>query len=92
MFKDHQDGEAVRTVVDGSSDEKQRVSVSATVKDKTLTVTMANTSLKTDEEIGLSLLGYSGAVRECEMTVLSAESVHDCNTFESPDRVIPVTV
>ncbi len=92
MFKEHQDGEAVRTIVDSSPDEKRRVSVSATVNDKTLTVTMANVSLEEDEEIELSLLGYGGEISACEMTVLSAESVHDCNTFESPDRIAPISV
>ncbi|MBQ8817448.1 MAG: alpha-N-arabinofuranosidase [Clostridia bacterium] len=91
MFKDHQGGEALRVVIDNNEDEKHKISASATVKDGTLTVTLANISLEVDEKIDLSLLGYDGVVGECEMTVLSSEDIHSCNTFEHPNTVVPVT-
>ena len=91
MFKDHQGGEALRVVIDNNEDEKHKISASATLKDGTLTVTFANISLEADEKIDLSLLGCDGVVGECEMTVLSSEDIHSCNTFEHPNTVVPVT-
>lgn len=88
MFKGHQGGEAIRTVVEDNAEIESRVSASASVKDGVLTVTLANYSCKDSAEIDLNLLGgkYCG---KAEVTVLSGEKINSCNTFEHPNNVTP---
>ena len=91
MYKEHQGGNALRTLVSDNGDIHNRISVSASEKNGTLTVTLANLSHDTDETVDLSLLGLTETVKECSASLLTASDIHAHNTFESPEAVKPVT-
>ncbi len=91
MFKEHQDGEALRVIISDNEDKKMRVSASASVKNNILTLTMANLSCDQDMDIDLSVLGCENKFGKCEITVLKSDDVHAHNTFDDPERVIPMT-
>ncbi|MBQ5821005.1 MAG: hypothetical protein IIW31_07190, partial [Clostridia bacterium] len=66
-------------------------SVSASVKDDVMTITMANCSCTEDIDVLPELLGLNRTVKSASMTVLAADDMHAHNTFEAPDAVVPVT-
>jgi alpha-N-arabinofuranosidase len=88
FYKDHQGAESLDTVVADNEDIKNRVSVSASVKDGKMLVTLANYAIDHACEISLDLLGASvsgkGSAR-----ILAAEDVHAHNTFDNPNAVVP---
>ena len=88
FYKDHQGAESLDTVVADNEDIKSRVSVSASVKDGKMLVTLANYAIDTACEVSLDLLGASvsgkGSAR-----ILSADDVHAHNTFDNPNAVAP---
>ena len=91
LFKDHQGGDALRVLVGGNDgDIRERLSVSASVKDGRLTVTFANASCGDDAEVDLRLLGAPDGLRDATLTLLAASDIHAHNTFEDPDAVAPV--
>ena len=89
MYKGHQGGNALRTLVTDNSDIHSRISASTTEKDGILTVTLANLSHNTDETVSLSLLGLTGEIVSCSATLLTADSIHAHNTFDAPETVKP---
>src|SRR5262249_37307995 len=60
------------------------LSASASVRDKTLTVTLTNPSLQEPVTARLRLAG-GAQLREARATVLTHEDMHATNTFASPD-------
>ena len=90
FYKEHQGAEALESVVEDNGDIHSRVSVSASVKDGYLLVTMANLSCADDAEIDLSLLG-AVAEDEAEARLLACDDIHAHNTFDDPNAVAPTT-
>lgn len=88
MFKHHQGAKAIRTVTEDNDALDTRVSVSASVKDGVLTVTLANCSCEQDAEVSLDLLGAAWNGR-ATVTTLRGEQMNAHNTFECPDAVAP---
>ena len=88
MFRDHQGAEAIRAFGEDNDDIKKRVSVSASVKDGIMTVTLANCSCEEDTEISLDLFGIQ-AEGTAEVELLTSGDIHDYNTFDAPDTVAP---
>jgi len=84
MFKEHQGADAIK--VDFEDNE---LSVSASVKEEKLTVTVAN--LSCFEEKRISLFADIVAEKRGELTLLSAEELCDVNSFDTPDRISPKT-
>jgi alpha-N-arabinofuranosidase len=81
-------------LLDGSG-RLPRLSGSASLRDKSLTVTLTNPSL--DEPVATRLRIAGGArLREARATVLTHEDMHATNTFDRPDQVglkpLPVEV
>jgi alpha-N-arabinofuranosidase len=62
------------------------LSGSASVRDKTLTLTLTNPSLR-DEVVTRIRLAGGGRLREGRATVLTHPDMRATNTFETPDRV-----
>jgi len=96
MYMGHQGGRQLETNVSARTLEHERydplstLSCSASVKDGSLTVTLANLDLTTAKDVRLTGLG--GAVTgKGQLTILSHADPLTCNTFEQPDAVAPVT-
>ncbi len=89
MFKDHQGGKALKTVVSNNETLENSVSVSSSVKDNTLTVTLANLSCTDDAELKLDLLGNEQKVISSTAVLLKGEHITSHNTFENPYTVVP---
>ncbi len=87
MFKEHQNGDAVKTLIEDNADPESRISVSASVKDGRLFVTAANLTLDHDLEFSLELLGARGKAEDA--VVLSMDDPASHNTFEAPENVAP---
>ncbi|MBR5871899.1 MAG: alpha-N-arabinofuranosidase [Clostridia bacterium] len=82
LYKDHQGARQIGTVVTD-----KRLSVSASEKDGTVCVTVANTSY--DEAVAVSLSAFAMALgTKASVTVLAADP-HAHNTFEDPYAVTP---
>jgi alpha-N-arabinofuranosidase len=88
MYKEHQGAEAIETVVTGNDELARSVSVSASVKDGKLLVTLANLSCAEDAEIALENVGMTMA-EQGKLTVLSHEDMHAHNTFDAPEAIKP---
>lgn len=88
LYKGHQGAESLDTVVSGNEDITKRVSVSASIKDGRMLVTMANYSLTEDAEISLDLLGAS-LTGKATARLLHSDDVRACNTFDAPDTILP---
>lgn len=88
MFKTHQNGKLVETVVEcnDAAENVPELSVSASQKDGKLTVTIANLSAEKDSETDLNAVGASIG-KNAVITVLSAEKYTAHNTFEEPNNV-----
>lgn len=91
MYKEHQGAEAIETVVTNNDDFASSVSVSASVKDGKMLVTLGNLSCIEDTEISLEGVGI-GLGGKGKITFLADEDMHAHNTFENPDAVIPTTL
>lgn len=90
MFKDHQGGETLQTVVSDNINVKTQLSVSASIKNGETTITIANLSAENNIDISLEGIGISFE-NTAEMKILYNEDMHACNTFENPNRVVPVS-
>lgn len=99
MYKGHQGGEAIRVLVDAGTvkyltaknEEKQveRISCSASIKAKRLTLTLANCHYSEEAEVRIDF--YGARFRElCTKVTLKAADPHMCNSFEQPDNIKPV--
>ncbi len=99
LYAAHQGARGVRTVwsaprvswtdKQGAPQTMAGLNGSASVRDRTLTLTVTNPSLTAARETEIAVRGGSmGAVRA---TSLAGASVHDVNSFERPDAVAPVS-
>ena len=90
MFKEHQGGTAVRTVVEDNSRFRNHLSVSASVKNGKVTVSFANFSAESDCEIRIESIGMH-LESDAELTTLSNHDLHAHNTFVNPNYVTPTS-
>lgn len=99
MYQQHQGGNAIRCIGDdddsviASSDPRQptalaSLSHSASIRNKVLTLTIANLSLTENAGIVLEPVGFQLG-RDAEITTLTSNNVRACNTFAAPDCVCP---
>ena len=98
MYKGHQGGEAVKTVVDNNEDitftspvngresHINKLSYSASIKDGKLTLTVANLSHDTSEVLQLVPIGIKLA-GTAQIGILTHSDYHAHNTFEDPENV-----
>ncbi|WP_028609513.1 alpha-N-arabinofuranosidase [Paenibacillus harenae] len=91
MFKVHQDGEAL--AIHGSFGEYEglgkklpQVTVSASIKDGVISVSLANLDPANAADLNIELRG-SSAGYTANGSILAADDIHAHNTFERPDRV-----
>ena len=86
LFKGHQGGQAIETLVQGGG--AADISVSASVREDRLLVTLGNLSCTEDREITLAPVGvdFRGTA---EAALLYDDDMHAHNTFEDPERVKP---
>jgi alpha-N-arabinofuranosidase len=91
MYKGHQGAEAIETVVTDNEDLASSVSVSASVKDGKMLITLGNLSCTEDAELSLEGVGVALGAK-ARMTLLSHEDMHAHNTFDAPETVVPTTV
>jgi len=89
MFKAHQGAEAIDTFVSNNDDFANSVSVSASIKDGKMVVTIGNLSCRDDAEITLENIGIS-LPSTAHAVLLHNEDMHAHNTFEAPEVVKPV--
>ncbi|MGN0634196.1 MAG: alpha-N-arabinofuranosidase [Oscillospiraceae bacterium] len=88
LFKSHQGSDAVychtqnQNIADGKN--VPMLSVSASVNEKSMTVTAANCSLNEAASVECSIFGFYGGNVSCR--ILNGE-VHSFNDFDSPERV-----
>lgn len=82
MYKEHMGAEAVSTSA------PEGVSVSASVKDGKMTVTLANLTPDRDIEVSLEALGFD-AGKKAEIITLGDGDLHAHNTFDEPEKVMP---
>lgn len=97
MYAAHQGGQAVRTIFSGPrvewTDRENRrhsfwgLNGSASVKGKTVTLTVTNPHIAEGRETEIVVRGAT--VTSVTATTLTARDVHDCNTFDAPRRVVP---
>jgi alpha-N-arabinofuranosidase len=90
MFKGHQGAEAIETFVTNNDQLASSVSVSASVKDGKMLVTLGNLSCTEDAEISLEGVGVALG-KNAKMTLLSHADMHAHNTFDAPETVVPTT-
>lgn len=101
MFKEHQDAEAIRCVVDnqniqdviapgGRAVKVPQITVSATVKEDQLLITLGNLSYDTAVTVEPIPVGFDFAEGKCIKTILQSDDLCACNTFEDKNRVVPV--
>ena len=88
LFKTHQNNEAVYcyTQNENMSEGKNTpmISVSASVNEKSMTVTVANCSLTEEAAVECSIFGFKASSVSCR--ILTNEA-HSYNDFDCPDRV-----
>ena len=95
LYGAHVGGQSVRTIVSAPSISYQRpkdtgsvfgLTGSASVKDKTLTLTIANPHMTEAQEVEIAVRGAaSGPVKAAQ---ISAAEIHDHNTFASPNTIV----
>lgn len=91
MYKEHQGAESIVVTVTNNEDFESSVTVSASVKDNKTLITIGNLSCTKDSEIVLEAVGMD-IPKTAEATLLYADDMHEHNTFESPENVIPVKI
>ena len=84
MYQGHQNGESIKSLTSSG-----KLSVSASVKDGILTVTIVNLSAEESAEVKLEPLGGSFA-GEAQVKILGNGDIMAHNTFENPNCLIPV--
>ena len=90
MYKGHQGATAIRAVTEGM-DGQDGLTMSASVKDGKVLVTIGNLSCSEDRQISLVPVGrtFSGAA---SAKLLAHENLCAHNTFDAPETVKPVNV
>jgi len=91
MYKDHQGAASIETCVTDNENLASALSVSASIKDGKLLVTVGNLSCTEDQIFKLSCVGMNVS-SSATATVLSNDDIHAHNTFDAPEAVKPVTV
>ena len=98
LYASHQGGEALRTIFsasnlhydrDGRSAPFWGLSGSASVRDKSLTITAVNPSTNEPRLVEIALRGATAG--EATMKFLSNPDIHAHNTFDQRDVVVPQT-
>jgi len=91
MYAAHQGAQSLRTVTAAPTIYKglPGLSCSASLREKALTVTVANPSIDQTREVQITLRGAS--VASANAVVLAATDVHAHNSFENPHAVEPRT-
>ena len=97
LYQPHQGGQAVRTLfhaserditVGGKAVKLPVLSGSASLKEKTLTLTIVNTNISEPEELEIRLLGGGTTVGTTAVGLrYDAGGIHAHNTFETPESV-----
>ncbi|MCA0755806.1 alpha-N-arabinofuranosidase [Paenibacillus sp. N4] len=91
MFKVHQDGEALAThgsfgEYEGNGKKLPQATVSASVKDGVISVSLANLDPAKAADLNVELRGSAGGYT-AKGSILAADDIHAHNTFDRPDRV-----
>ncbi len=99
MYAAHQGATSVRTLwsaprvswtdKQGAAQGLWGLNGSASLREKTLTLTVTNPSLTEARETEIALRG--GAAQSVRATTLAAHTVHDVNTFTAPNVVAPTS-
>jgi alpha-N-arabinofuranosidase len=99
MYAAHQGATSVRTLwsaprvswtdKQGAAQGLWGLNGSASLREKTLTLTVTNPSLSEAGETEIALRG--GAAQSARATTLAAHTVHDVNTFTAPNVVAPTS-
>ena len=95
MYKGHQGARQLQTVAHCVLLEREGyaplecLSASASEKDGHVTLTMANLNADAPLEVKLTFVG-GDCGGDAEITTLTHEDLHACNTFENPHTVEPV--
>jgi len=100
LYAGHQGASAVRTVftapdvtwagADNAARRLWGLAGSASLSGRTVTLTVTNPHLAEPRETEIALRG--GTARGVRVTTLAARDVHDANTFERPDAVVPKAI
>ncbi len=99
MYAAHQGAQSVRTLVSapevtwtaGTAPQKLwGLNGSASRRGNQLTLTVTNASLTAPRDTEIAVRGAT--ITGSRATTLTARSVHDVNTFDQPDTVVPATV
>lgn len=91
MFKVHQDAEALAIhgtfgEYEGHGKKLPQVTVSASIKDGVISVSLANLDPANAADLNIELRGSSGSYM-ANGSILEADGIHAHNTFDRPDRV-----
>lgn len=93
MYRHHQDADLLESRLDGVKtvgtevDQVPQVSASSSMdKDGNITVTLANLSAACSEPVDV-VLKEAGWGRLLEARVVASDDIHDCNTFQNPNKV-----
>lgn len=98
LYAAHQGGQSLRTIFSAPDLHYERdanpasfwgLQGSASVRDKTLTITAVNPSTSEPRTTEIDLRG--AAVKEASMRLLTNAGIHAHNTFDQPDLVVPIT-
>jgi alpha-N-arabinofuranosidase len=97
MYAAHQGARALRSVVstpplswqakDGTPRSQRGLNCSASIRDRTVILTVTNPALKEARTTEITLRG--GTIRAAKATILASADVHAVNTFERPDTITP---
>lgn len=99
FFKGHQNGLCLRTSIRGETlsfptrtgrEALGQVTCSASLSDRTLTVTLVNAHYSQPAEVEMNVEGATVSRQERQVHLCAADP-HACNTFDDPDRVAPST-
>lgn len=95
MMKGHMDGNCLDVYTESDTYECDgvsipSVSISASEKDGIITVSAVNTRLDSDKDIELDIrdVAFENVCGE----VLTSNDIHDCNTFDEPEKIKPSTL
>lgn len=86
LFRFHQGAEAIRTVTQDNADPAAHLSVSASIREGEVTLTLANCSCEQSLAVEPVLLGADW-MGDGVAYLLSGEEMHAHNTFERPNAV-----
>lgn len=91
MYKEHQGAEAIEVTVTENEVFENAITVSASVKDNKTLITIGNLSCTEDAQLLLESVGTE-IPTTAKATLLYHEDMHAHNTFEEPEKVIPVSL